>query len=77
MTDQPAPIVPNDVSSEIFRTYHYGDGTSYTIHRPKQLYLLSGGSSHRVVDGDGVTHCPRRPWNAITWKQNNGKAFDF
>lgn len=71
------PPAPIDLSSEIYRTYHYGDGTSYTIPSPKQLYLLAGGASHRVVDINDVTHAPRRPWVAITWKQSNGKAFDF
>lgn len=60
----------HDVSVEEWRTYHYEDGVQYTVNRPVKLFLkrTPSGDSHRVVDADGITHCPRRDWVALTWK---------
>jgi hypothetical protein len=61
-----------DVSSELYRTYTYGTGKSYTIHAPKLVYIMRDGS-HRVVDEDGVTHRPSREWVGLSWKPKPGQ----
>lgn len=51
---------PLDISDETYREYDFG-GRTYRIDNPKQLYYRSGGSTHRVVDASGVTHCVPAP----------------
>jgi len=68
---------PKDISSEIYRIYTYANGERFRIDRPSELYLLDGGASHRVIDTEGVCHYPRRGWVGLSWKQKNGKPFDF
>lgn len=59
-----------EITTEEYREYRYGDGTSYRIDRPVRLWWKrdEGGDSHRVLDAEGVTHYPIRGWVAITWK---------
>lgn len=45
-----------DISKEEWREYDWG-GRVYRIDAPVQLFLRSGGSTHRVVDADGIVHC--------------------
>jgi hypothetical protein len=49
-----------DLSTEEWREYDYG-GTTYRIGKPSKLYCRRGGSTHRVVDTDGITHCVPAP----------------
>lgn len=72
MTDQLALPAPLDISSEAFRIYAYADGKRFRINAPVSLYVLEGGS-HRVVDGDGMTHRPTPGWLAISWKPKPGE----
>lgn len=65
-----------DVSSEQYRFYTYPNGDVFRITGPVDLYITKNGS-HRVVDVDGVTHRPERGYVGISWKQSNGKPFDF
>ena len=46
----------NDLTSEEWREYDFG-GRVYRIGHPKTLYYRVGGTTHRVVDSDGVIHC--------------------
>lgn len=56
-----------DISIELWREYHYKDST-YRIEKPLKLYIKEGGSGHRVVDADGITHwCPVNIWHCIRW----------
>lgn len=76
--DKPALLKPIDLGSEQYRIYTYKDGAKFRINAPVSLYLLDGGSSHRVVDRDGVTHRPARGWVGISWKAKDGlHPFDF
>ena len=45
-----------DISHEMWREYDW-NGRIYRINNPITLYLRSGGTTHRVVDKDGVAHC--------------------
>jgi len=45
-----------DLSEELWREYDFG-GRIYRISQPKTLFLRLGGTTHRVVDCDGVVHC--------------------
>lgn len=62
------------VSSEEYRDYHYGDGSSFRVAEPVDLFLVSDGGrdSHRIVASDGVTYRPERGWVAISWKPKSG-----
>jgi len=56
-------IVPDgmesyDISEEDCREYDVvGRAEPYRINAPVALVLRSGGTSHRIVDEAGVTHC--------------------
>lgn len=58
-----------DISSEKWREYVYANGEVYKIETPITLYVKSApaGDSHRVVDGAGIAHYPRKGWIAIRW----------
>lgn len=43
---------------ELWREYEFGTArTVYRINNPVAVYFRSGGTTHRVVDADGVAHC--------------------
>lgn len=47
-----------DISHELWREYEWESRTvPYRIVCPKWLFLRPGGTTHRVVDSDGVVHC--------------------
>lgn len=53
--------IGNDISNETWREYQFPDGTKdghtvVRIHNPKRLFMRPGGTTHRVLDGDGVVH---------------------
>lgn len=70
------PPTPYDISAEQYREYTYGNGDKFRVTAPTALYILPNGS-HRVVDTNGVTHRPTPGYVGISWKQSNGKPFDF
>ena len=45
-----------DISKELWREYDF-QGRVYRINNPVTLYLRNGGTTHRVVDTDGIAHC--------------------
>ena len=45
-----------DISTEEWREYDWGDRI-YRIDKPQKLFIRLGGSTHRVVDSQGITHC--------------------
>jgi hypothetical protein len=49
-------LVENDISTEAYREYDFGERV-YRITNPVKLFFRKGGSTHRVVDSDGVVHC--------------------
>ena len=66
---------PIDITSEAFRTYTFADGSTFTIEQPAELHIIDDerGTSHRVIDKEGVTHRPTRGWVGISWKPRDGE----
>lgn len=48
------------LTDEQWREYDFG-GRVYRINNPQELYMRPGGTTHRVVDGDGIVHCVPAP----------------
>ncbi len=63
----------HDISAEMFRNYHYPDGSVTTINGPLLLNTnnLSGG--HRVFDVLETSHYVKGGWNDIEWKVYPGE----
>lgn len=53
-----AELSEYDISKELWREYEWEGRTSpYRIEKPVKLFLRKGGTTHRVVDVEGVAHC--------------------
>jgi len=52
----PTNLKKYDISDERWREYDW-EGRIYRIYTPRWLYIRPGGTTHRVVDSGGVTHC--------------------
>ena len=50
----------HEIDGEVWREYDF-DGRVYRIELPLRLYIRESGTTHRVVDRDGVTHCVPAP----------------
>lgn len=62
-----------DITTEEYREYDFL-GRVYRIENPKELYLRRGGTTHRVVDFNGVVHCVPAPGIqgcVLRWKNKN------
>lgn len=75
-------VGPLDLSDEEYREYEFGPADrriTYVIASPKQLYYRVGGTTHRVVDHKGITHCVPAPIDGGTtvlrWKSSKGVSF--
>jgi hypothetical protein len=58
-----------DISVEQWREI-ITDGNVYRIDNPMKLITRAGGSTHRVVDDKGITHCypaPETGKSIIRW----------
>lgn len=66
-----------DISAEHWREYYYLETKlTYRIADPVKLVLREGGSGHRIVDADGVTHwCPVNVPHIIRWKSDDEVTF--
>ncbi len=67
---------PFDISTEEWREYESTTaGLKYRIVGPVALYRRDGGTTHRVVDVAGVTHCVPcgvlHPDTVIRWKNKD------
>ena len=64
--------IVKDISNERWREiYFLKTGKIYKISFPKTLIIRKGGSTHRVVDSDGIVHCyvaPELGETVIKWK---------
>jgi hypothetical protein len=71
---------PKDLTIEAYREYDTG-ARVYRINAPVALYYKNGGSTHRVVDSDGVVHCitygPRNPSVVLRWKNKGTDPVGF
>lgn len=73
-------LQPKDLTVEQYREYEFG-GRVYRIESPVALYSRAGGTTHRVVDSDGVVHCVPAPGQlgcVLRWKSKDpNKPVDF
>lgn len=63
-----------DLSGELWREYDFGGGRVYRIESPSMLYTRTGGTTHRVVDANGVVHCLPAPGHmgcVLRWKSKD------
>jgi hypothetical protein len=76
-------MIEKDISKEIWREYDFIDPDSgikrvYHIDNPVTLfYYVSGHTTHRIVDKDGVAHCPPAPGHfgcVLRWKNFDEKV---
>ena len=70
-----------DLTKEEWREYEFGEVEDprpiriYRIRHPQTLYYRKGGSTHRVLDADGVVHCVPAVGFAgcvLRWKPKGG-----
>jgi hypothetical protein len=68
------------LSTELWREYDFG-GRVYRIESPKTLFVRTGGTTHRVLDEEGVVHCLPVPGSCgcvLRWKNRRGtKPVEF
>lgn len=63
-----------DISSEAVRQYEAAGVGAYTIENPVGLYTRDGGTTHRVVDSNGVVHCvpfPNEGRTVLRWQNRD------
>lgn len=68
-------ITENDITTELYREYDFG-GRVYRIDNPVKLFTRKNGTTHRVLDSDGIVHCLPSPGNigcVLRWKNKNPK----
>ena len=69
-------VGPRDLTAEAYREYDFA-GRVYRIDTPISYWFRSGGSTHRVLDKEGVIHCIPAPGVdgcVLRWK--NKPEFD-
>lgn len=54
---------PKDLTHEVYREYDFG-GRVYRIENPSKFYMREGGTTHRIVDVNGLAHCVPAPSSA-------------
>ena len=65
-----------DISDELWREVHLSSGLKLRIDNPATLIIRKGGSTHRVVDSDGVVYCyvaPETGHSYIKWMARPSK----
>jgi len=73
---------PMPLTDEAWREYDFGNGIVYHIDNPVALYIRTGGTTHRVVDSDGVVHAIPFPLAGdkvavLRWMGKTGVAMSF
>lgn len=83
-TSTPDGYSSSDLTVEEWREYEWGQLNSrltYRITNPVMLVTRPGGTTHRVVDGNGVTHCLPAPGQlgcVLRWKSKDpSKPVEF
>ena len=60
-------LIEKDLTCEVYREYDFKDALDcsrvYRITAPKTLAFRLGGTTHRIVDSEGVVHCVPAPGN--------------
>lgn len=71
----PDDLKTSDLTVEEWREYDFG-GRVYRIDSPKSLITRPGGTTHRVVDANGIVHCVPAPGVCgcvLRWKSKDVK----
>lgn len=72
-----APAIPGrDLSDELYREYDLITRV-YRIDNPVALYTREGGTTHRVLDANGIVHCVSAPGYfgcVLRWQPRAGAA---
>ena len=58
--DYDSDMVEHKINDEVWREYDF-DGRVYCINSPVLLHYRKGGTTHRVVDVEGIAHCVPAP----------------
>ena len=61
--------------TEAWREYDF-NGRVYRIEEPVRVFYRDGGTTHRVVDTKGITHCVPAPGEkgcVVRWKALPGE----
>lgn len=69
-------LIERDISAEEWREVIMGIEPPYRILSPKTLITRPGGSTHRVVDSNGVVHCypaPETGKSIVRWKPRDAE----
>ena len=69
-------LTKGDLTDELWREYDWG-GRVYRIEAPVAVYMRAGGTTHRVVDSEGVVHCVPTVGHmgcVLRWKNKEGKG---
>lgn len=71
-------VGPIPIEDEAWREYDWA-GRVYRIEKPVALYYRRGGTTHRVVDATGITHCVPAPTPdqpvVLRWSSPVGVSF--
>ena len=62
----------DDISSELYREYHFADGYVKRIDNPVALNVNYKSQGHRVWDGHGKSHYVKGDWKDITLEVKEG-----
>lgn len=60
-----------DISSELWREYHFLGGEMVRIDAPLKLHV-SESRGHRIFDAAGVSHYVPAGWIHLKWKVKEG-----
>ena len=67
-------LTEHDISFERYREYDFG-GRVYRIDNPVSVFLRAGGTTHRVLDRNGIVHCVPAPGSngcVLRWENQAG-----
>ena len=73
-TSKDKDLVSKEIECELWREYDFG-GRNYRIDNPVSLHYRPTGTTHRVVDVNGVAHCVPAPGEkgcVLRWKNKYG-----
>ena len=72
-------LIKGDLSNELWREYDF-NGRIYRIENPQYVLFYKGGTTHRIVDSNNITHCAPSPgFNGcvLRWEGKKGHAVDW
>ena len=70
--DIDSPLEFKDISTEMYRTYHYLTGDTFTVQSPIGLNVSKSGG-HKIICADSTSYYIRIGWIAISWCKREGE----